>query len=305
MSSVACSVEGDDARRQLARHAVGDVARHRRVDARALVGVLHLGRSARRAPDARLEVRDRRRHVVAEPARAQQPGRAAPEAARWCGSASATGPRRAPGCPAPRSPATAARGRRSRGSSGRRGRPRARAPVVSTSRCVKVLPTRLIMLLVTCVAMISRLSGWRGISSPRSALQRLRGSARAPSRPTGRRAAATRAARRRAISCCRRGARRARLVSRGPCARRSAITRSDGRNSMPRFSRPAFSRKCMKRACASSSLCRDALGDRKYLGLEHVVAQHRARRPRRSSSAAARSLLLGHPPSAIGMPSRI
>ena len=36
-------------------------------------------------------------------------------------------------------------------------------PVISDSRCTKVGPTRLIMLFSTWVAMISRLSGWRGM----------------------------------------------------------------------------------------------------------------------------------------------
>ena len=38
-----------------------------------------------------------------------------------------------------------------------------RAPVVSANRCTYVLPTRLIMLFRTCVAMLSRFRGWRSM----------------------------------------------------------------------------------------------------------------------------------------------
>ena len=97
-------------------------------------------------------------------ARVQEPGRGARAQAAQVVAASPPAPRRRRGCPAPRSASTAGRSRRPRASPGRRARSaRAAAPVISVMRCTKVGPTRLTMRLSTCVAMISRFSGWRGM----------------------------------------------------------------------------------------------------------------------------------------------
>ena len=213
------------ARASASRHALRRRSAATAASTRARVaGIEQLGQPRRERLDARREVRDRRAHVVGQPARAQEPRRAALELAARCRSASPTARRRRPCCRAPRSPSTAARSRRSRAPAGRRARSRAAcAPVVSISRCTNVLPTRLTMLLVTCVAMISRFSGCRGMYAAYALAQRRREIARAArSRPTDRPAAATRAARRRARSCCRRAAPRARaLVS--PLPLRAAL----------------------------------------------------------------------------------
>ena len=95
------------------------------------------------------------------------------------------------------------------------------------------------------------------------ALDRGRGTARAAAsgnrgrglrRAADRRADRSRADRRRARSCCTRGARPARDAS-GRCARRGAraIVSSSGRPSSARSRRPARSRARMKRACSSST----------------------------------------------------
>ena len=65
--------EGDDALRELARHAARHIACRRRIDARALVGIQQLRQPCRKLLDVRREVLDRRAHVVDQPARAQEP----------------------------------------------------------------------------------------------------------------------------------------------------------------------------------------------------------------------------------------
>ena len=58
------------------------------------------------ARDLGREMRDRRRHVLAQPARTQEPCRAAVDEVDWSRSASPTAPRRPPCCRALRSPST-------------------------------------------------------------------------------------------------------------------------------------------------------------------------------------------------------
>ena len=91
-----------------------------------------VGRRAASASTRGREVGDRRRHVLGQPPRAQEPRRAALELAAHVDQHRRLHARRRPCCRAPRSPSTARRSRRSRGSAGRRARSRAAcAPVVS------------------------------------------------------------------------------------------------------------------------------------------------------------------------------
>ena len=150
-------------------------------------------RPPRRRARALVRVEQRRAGAPPAPRRAARSGRSSPPCPRpgaasagttscrarargSCRSASPTAARRRRGCRAPRSPSTARRSRRSRARADRRGRSRAGcAPVVSGSRWTNVLPTRFSMLLVTCVAMISRFSGWRVHVARRSARHSARG----------------------------------------------------------------------------------------------------------------------------------
>ena len=227
-------------------------------------------------PTPASEVRDRLRHVVARGAASAGTTSCRAPAARWCRSASATALRRRPCCPAPRmashigtSPNTTARARYARTTAGGLG---AGGP---HSRCN--VPTRLIMLFSTCVAMISRDSGcFFAYAASAPAAPAGNSAADAWWRSTGRRAAANGwlvvepdllvGEEHRGSGGVRPAARRA------PRGDRRPTEDLDGG-----CSRPFFSRKYEPRLRVEE-MRRDAVArHRQHLRLEVVVAQHQRR----------------------------